>query len=204
MLPCGWLLVLQYTHWLWTMRMVQNLQWMISILKAWGLCKQRKLVELLAAEELWDAATAVGQCVDVEMVEGQDNRDLNLWEGRLRLGHVTSALISILRLGSIGFWVLKAILRSLSISFLWVFLMSTHRYLMISVIKFTENGYLDPQRSLVETDSDWVLNPWVFPQVNLWWSMSYPESWHALAETWGIKKGSIAVDKWRLDICTDM
>ena len=72
-----------------------------------------------------------------------------------------------------SFWVLKAILRSLSISFPWVILMSTHRYLMISVIKFTQNWYLDPQRSLVEIDSDsWLLNPWV----NLWWSMSYLES----------------------------
>jgi len=39
--------------------------------------KLAKEAELLAAEEAQDAAMAAGQCVDVEMVEGQDGRDLN-------------------------------------------------------------------------------------------------------------------------------
>ena len=55
------------------------------------------------------------------------------------LRHVTSALMSIPRLRSMGLWCLKAILSSLSIAFPRVFLTSTHRYFVISVVKFTQN-----------------------------------------------------------------
>jgi len=54
--------------------------------------KLAKEAELLAAEEAQDAAMAAGQCVDVEMVEGQDDRDLNLSEGRLRCEESKKAL----------------------------------------------------------------------------------------------------------------
>ena len=48
-------------------------------IKGLGIMQAEKL-----AKEAQDAAMAVGQYVDVEMVEGQDGRDLNLLEGRLR------------------------------------------------------------------------------------------------------------------------
>ena len=43
-----------------------------------------KEAELLAEEEARDAVKAAGQDVDVEMVDDQEDRDLNLLEGRLR------------------------------------------------------------------------------------------------------------------------
>ena len=45
--------------------------------------KAAKEAELLAEEEALNAARAAGQNVDVEMVEDQEDRDLNLLEGRL-------------------------------------------------------------------------------------------------------------------------
>ena len=72
------------------MRMVQKLQTTTSTFKVWELCKQKKL---LAEEEGWDAARAAGQDVDVEMVEDQEDRDLNLLEGRLRRKELKKALL---------------------------------------------------------------------------------------------------------------
>jgi len=51
--------------------------------------------ELLAEEEVWDAAITAGQNHDIddEMVEDQEDRDLNLLEGRLRHEEFKKALL---------------------------------------------------------------------------------------------------------------
>jgi len=49
--------------------------------------------ELLAEEEARDAARAAGQDVDVETVEDQEDRDLNLLEDRLRREELKKALL---------------------------------------------------------------------------------------------------------------
>ena len=55
--------------------------------------KAAKEAELLAEEEALNAARAAGQNVDVEMVEDQEDRDLNLLEGRLRREELKKALL---------------------------------------------------------------------------------------------------------------
>jgi hypothetical protein len=111
------------------------------------------------------------------------------------VGHVMSALMGIPRLRSMSFLYLNALLRSLSICFPQVLLMSTHRFSMISVINVVTNWYSDPQGPLVEADLDsWVYYPWAFPRVNPWWSMSYPDSWHALSQMSG-HLGAILVNQ---------
>jgi len=55
--------------------------------------KAAKEAELLAEEEARDVARAAGQNVDVEMVEDQEDRDLNLLEGRLRCEELKKALL---------------------------------------------------------------------------------------------------------------
>ena len=46
-----------------------------------------------AEEEAQDAARVAGQDVDVEMVGDQEDRDLNLLEGRLRCKELKKALL---------------------------------------------------------------------------------------------------------------
>jgi hypothetical protein len=55
--------------------------------------KAAKEAELLAEEQARDAARAAGQYVDVEMVEDQGDRDLNLLEGRLKREELKKALL---------------------------------------------------------------------------------------------------------------
>ena len=59
--------------------------------------------------------------------------------GPLKLGHVMSAPMGIPRLRSMSFLYLNALLRSLSICFPQVLLMSTHRFSMVSVINVVTN-----------------------------------------------------------------
>ena len=54
--------------------------------------KATKEAELLA-EEAQDAARVAGQDVDVEMAKDQEDRDLNLLEGRLRREELKKALL---------------------------------------------------------------------------------------------------------------
>lgn len=54
--------------------------------------KAAKEAELLA-EAAQDAARVAGQDVDVEMAEDQEDRDLNLLEGRLRWEELKKALL---------------------------------------------------------------------------------------------------------------